>query len=108
MTMNHKQRNRLTTAGWRIGSAADFLGLSAAETLFVEIKLAFADAVRNRRAKLGITQAELGRRMHSSQTRVAKLEAGDRTVSLDLLVHALATLGCTRRQMARILGSSAA
>lgn len=108
MTMNHKKQKRLAAAGWRVGTTADFLGLSTADALLVEIKLTLADAVRARRAKLGLTQAELGSRMQSSQSRVAKLEAGDRSVSIDLLVHALATLGCTRRQMARILGSTAA
>lgn len=105
--MNHKKQKRLAAAGWRVGKAADFLGLSPAEDLFVEIKLVLADAVRARRTKLGLTQAELGRRMKSSQSRVAKLEAGDRTVSIDLLVHALVNLGCTRNQLARVLGSAA-
>jgi len=98
----------LVAAGWRIGNAADFLGLSAAEELFIEIKLALAEAVRVRRTKLGITQAELGRRMRSSQSRIAKLEAGDRTVSIDLLMHALVCLGVTRQQLARVLAPTAA
>lgn len=106
--MNTKKKKRLATAGWRVGTASEFLGLSATEERFVEIKLALADAVRARRTKLGLTQAELGLRMHSSQSRVAKMEAGDRTVSIDLLVHALVSLGVTRRQLARVLATTAA
>ena len=106
--MNTSKKKRLEAAGWRVGNAAGFLGLSAAEDLLVEIKLALADAVRTRRTKLGLTQAELARRMRSSQSRVAKLEAGDRTVSIDLLVYALVVLGATRQQLARIFSSSAA
>ena len=106
--MNTSKRKRLEASGWRIGKATDFLGLSAAEELFIEIKLALANAVRARRTTLGLTQAELGRRMHSSQSRVAKLEAGDRTVSIDLLVHALVSLGATRQQLARVFSTSAA
>jgi len=106
--MNTSKQKRLEASGWRVGKTADFLGLSAAEELFVDIKLALANAVRTRRTKLGLTQAELARRMRSSQSRVAKLEAGDRTVSIDLLVHALVRLGATRRQLARVLASSAA
>jgi ribosome-binding protein aMBF1 (putative translation factor) len=106
--MNTSKQKRLEASGWRVGKATDFLGLSAAEELFVEIKLALADAVRSRRTKLGLTQGELARRMQSSQSRVAKLEAGDRTVSIDLLVHALVRLGATRRQLARVFSSSAA
>lgn len=106
--MNTSKQKRLEASGWRVGKAADFLGLSATEELIVEIKLALANAVRARRTKLGLTQAELARRMRSSQSRVAKLEAGDRTVSIDLLVHALFGLGATRQQLARVFSSSAA
>ena len=106
--MNTSKRKRLEAAGWRVGTAADFLGLSSEEELYVEIKLALADAVRARRAKLGLTQAALATRMRSSQSRVAKLEAGDRTVSIDLLVHALVRMGATRQQLARVLSSRAA
>ena len=106
--MNTSKRKRLEAAGWRVGKAADFLGLSSEEELYVEIKLALADAVRARRTKLGLTQSELAQRMRSSQSRVAKLEAGDRTVSIDLLMHALVRLGATRAQLARVLGSRAA
>lgn len=106
--MNPSKRKHLEAAGWRVGNAAGFLGLSAAESIFIEIKLALADAVRARRTKVGLTQAELARRMRSSQSRVAKLEAGDQTVSIDLLVYALVALGATRQQLARIFSSSAA
>ena len=106
--MNPTKQKRLEAGGWRVGKAADFLGLSAAEELFIEIKLALANAVRARRTKLGLTQAELAQRMRSSQSRVAKLEAGDRTVSIDLLVHALVRLGATRQELARAFSSSAA
>ncbi len=106
--MNTSKRKRLEAAGWRVGKAADFLGLSSEEELYVEIKLALAEAVRARRVKLGLTQAQLAQRMRSSQSRVAKLEAGERTVSIDLLVHALVRLGATRSQLARVLGARAA
>ena len=94
--MNPTRRKRLEAAGWRVGSAADFLGLSPEETLYLQIKLVLADAVKARREKLGLTQAEVALRVRSSQSRVAKMEAGDRTVSIDLLVHTLAALGATR------------
>lgn len=105
--MHAAKRKRLEAAGWRVGNAADFLRLSSEEELYVEIKLALANAVRARRTKMGLTQSDLARRMRSSQSRVAKLEAGDRTVSIDLLVHALVRLGATRHQLARVLGRAA-
>ena len=106
--MNTSKRKRLEAAGWRVGKAAHFLGLSSEEELYVEIKFALADAVRARRMKLGLTQAQLAQRMRSSQSRIAKIEAGDRTVSIDLLVHAFVRLGATRLQLARVLGARAA
>jgi hypothetical protein len=41
--------------------------------------------------------------MGSSQSRVAKMEAGDPTVSLDLLVQGLLAAGATRREIADAL-----
>jgi hypothetical protein len=38
---------------------------------------------------------------------VTKIEAGDRSVSLDRLVLALIELGATRRDLARVLGQVA-
>jgi len=105
--MDKKKQKRLIAAGWRVGRAADFLKLTPEEELQLEIKLALADAVRARRTRLRLTQAQLAERLGSSQSRIAKLEAGDRSVSIDLLVHALIELGATRRDLARVLGTAA-
>lgn len=101
--MKPKTRAQLKAAGWRVGTSAEFLGLSPEEALLVEVKLALADALRARRTKLGLTQHELARKIASSQSRVAKMEAADGSVSIDLLVFALAGLGATRKELARIL-----
>jgi len=37
--MEHSKRKRLVKAGWRIGSTADFLGLSGVEEALVDMKL---------------------------------------------------------------------
>ncbi len=84
------------------------LDLAPEESLLVEIKLALSDAVRSRRIKRHWTQAELARRLGSSQSRVARMESGDRSVAIDLLVSALIGLGASRRDLARVLGSHAA
>jgi ribosome-binding protein aMBF1 (putative translation factor) len=105
--MNTKKRKHLEAAGWRVGTAAEFLGLDEQQALLVELKLALADAVRARRTKLGLTQQALARRLGSSQSRVAKLESADPSVSMDLLVTALLGLGATRRELAKIVGSRA-
>lgn len=98
---------RLRTAGWRAGSARDFLGLSDQETALVELKLALVTAVREARHKHGLSQTDLAQRMRSSQSRVAKIETGDQSVSLDLIVRALFAAGATRRELQRALSAAA-
>lgn len=98
--MDEAKRARLEEAGWKIGSAAEFMGLSDEETAFVEMKLALSDTLRERRTQQGLTQVELAKRLGSSQSRVAKMEAGDPTVSVDLLLRALLATGATRKEIA--------
>jgi DNA-binding XRE family transcriptional regulator len=105
--MRASKKKRLMARGWAVGDARDFLGLSEEEAAFVELKLALAENLRQRRQKRGMTQTQLAKRLESSQSRVAKMEGGDRTVSLDLLVRSLLTVGMTRRELARVIGSSA-
>jgi DNA-binding XRE family transcriptional regulator len=98
--MNKKKQDRLAAAGWKTGNAADFLDLSAEEALFVELKLALSSELKDLRAEHGISQSELAHRLGSSQSRVAKMEASDPTVSVDLLVRGLLAAGATRADIA--------
>ncbi len=77
--MNTLKKNRLEQAGWQVGGASEFLGLHAEEAEFIEVKLSLATAVRELREKQGLTQVQLAIRLGSSQSRVAKMEAGDRS-----------------------------
>jgi DNA-binding XRE family transcriptional regulator len=104
--MKPAKRKRLIARGWAVGDAREFLGLSEEEAAFVELKLALAMNLRERRLKRGMTQTQLAKRLESSQSRVAKMEAGDRSVSLDLLVRSLLTVGATRRELAKVIASS--
>lgn len=101
--MDARKRKKLEAKGWKIGTAQEFLGLSEDEALFVEIKLALATAFSQLRKELRYTQAKVARLLGSSQSRVAKMEAGDSTVSLDLLTRGLLVLGATRADLARVL-----
>lgn len=103
--MKTEKKNRLEKAGWRVGSAADFLKLSPDEAALVEMRLSLAGAVRGRRTKLGVSQAELARRLGSSQSRVAKLEAGESQVSLDLLVRAMLATGAKPREVGEAIAA---
>ena len=98
--MKTARKRALEAAGWRVAGTRDFLGLDEAEALLIDVHLALSTALRARRASVGMTQGELARRLESSQSRVAKMEAGDPSVSLDLLVRALFVLGMTPNQLA--------
>jgi ribosome-binding protein aMBF1 (putative translation factor) len=91
--MDRKKKARLQSAGWAVSSAKDFLGLSEAESALIELKLELSRVHRERRERAGISQQALAKRLHSSQSRVAKMEAGDPSVSMDLLVRSLLVLG---------------
>jgi ribosome-binding protein aMBF1 (putative translation factor) len=103
--MRKAKRTRLERAGWRVGSTREFLGLSDEEAAFIELKLSLAQSLRRERQKQGLTQMQLAKRLDSSQSRVAKMEAGDRSVSLDLLVRSLLAIGTTKRQLARMIAA---
>jgi DNA-binding XRE family transcriptional regulator len=103
--MKKTKRAGLEAAGWRLGTVRDFLGLSEEEAAFLEMKLALAKSLRKRRERKRLTQSELAELIESSQSRVAKMEAGDRTVSLDLLVRSLLAMGTTKRELARIISA---
>jgi ribosome-binding protein aMBF1 (putative translation factor) len=97
--MKTDKKTRLEKAGFRVGSAAELLNLSPEETTLVNMRLALAGAVRERRATLGFSQTELARRLGSSQSRIAKLEAGESNVSIDLLVRAMLATGAKPREV---------
>jgi len=101
--MKAAKRKRLEQSGWRVGSAEDFFELSKEEQALVEIKLALADAVKIQREKHHLSQSALAARMRSSQSRIAKIEGGDPSVSLDLLVRAVLAAGATKEELAKAL-----
>ena len=103
--MRKAKRERLKRAGWRVGSTREFLGLSEEEAAFIELKLSLAQSLRKERQKQGLSQMQLAKLLESSQSRVAKMEAGDRSVTLDLLVRSLLAIGTTKRQLARIIAA---
>jgi DNA-binding XRE family transcriptional regulator len=100
---NSEKRKRLEKAGWTAGDAADFLELSPEEARFVELKLALAAGVRQYREKRGWTQAALARQLGSSQSRVAKMEAADGSVTLDLMMRSLLAMGVAPGEIAKLI-----
>ena len=101
--MDEKKRQKLDQGGWKVGSTEEFLELSPEEANYIELKLTLASSLREMRTSKNMTQADLAALLKSSQSRVAKMEAGDPTVSLDLLVRSLLSLGLTRETLARLI-----
>lgn len=106
MIMKNKKKARLERAGWVVGNAEQFLNLSPEETQFVELKLALAAGVRRLRERRGLTQTALARQLGSSQSRVAKMEAADGSVTLDLMLRSLLAIGATPGDIAKLIKSS--
>ena len=100
--MKKTQRAALENDGWSVGTAEDFLELSEEERSLVEVKLALADALRSRRQRKKLTQAQVAKILGSSQPRVAMMEAGDSSVSVDLLMRSLFAIGATPKDLAKV------
>jgi hypothetical protein len=104
--VRESKRKKLAATGWRIGTAKDFLGMSDEEEAYANLRLKLAEGLKTRRHPRGVTQLAQARAIKSSQSRVAKMEAGDPTVSLDLLVKSLLALGTSNRELATIIARS--
>lgn len=104
--MREEKKKRLEATGWKVGGVEEFLGLSPQEAAYVELKLKLADGLREHRRRHRLTQLDVARKVKSSQSRVAKMEAGDPSVSIDLLIRSLLALGASDRDLARIIALS--
>jgi len=101
--MKSTKKKRLERKGWKVGTVGEFLQLSPEESAYIEMKLALSKNLQERRKDKSLTQEQLARLLKSSQSRVAKMETGDPSVSLDLLVRSLLVLGESRKSLAKIL-----
>jgi len=101
--MRKQKQKRLGAKGWKVGTVKQFLGLSDEESAYIELKIKLAAGLRQRRQQKGLSQLDLAAKLQSSQSRVAKMEAGDPSVSLDLLIRSLISLGTSARELSRII-----
>ncbi len=108
MTMKASKRKKLENAGWKVGGIEDFLGLSAEEAEFIEMKLALSRFLKQSRLKKKLSQVAFAKRIDSSQSRVAKMEAGDPSVSIDLLMKSILALGASKKDVAKALTKTSA
>ena len=104
--MRKTKKSRLEKKGWKVGTVGEFLDLTPEEEAYIELKLRLGENLRKRRVRHKMTQVDLAKRVKSSQSRVAKMESGDPSVSLDLLIRSLLVLGASNRDLGRIVSSS--
>jgi ribosome-binding protein aMBF1 (putative translation factor) len=104
--MEKTKKNRLEGRGWRIGSTAEFLDPTPEENRYIELKLALGEHLKKRRRSRRWSQETLAKLLSSSQSRVAKMESADPSVSLDLLVRSLLALGSSEKDLAKVIASS--
>lgn len=104
--MDKNKQRRLEEKGFRVGSAAEFLELTPEEEAYIEIRLELSNLVKSRRVKRGWTQNQLAHALGSSQSRIAKIEAGDPGTSLDLMIKALLFLGVSKQDIGKLLAGS--
>ncbi len=100
--MSNKYK-KLKKEGWKVGSVKDFLGLSDEEVEYIETKLTLTRYLKKRRRGLGYTQTELANRLGTSQSRIAKMEAGDASVSIDSILRAIFSLNVSKEKVAKAI-----
>lgn len=104
--MKLSKRRKLEKAGWKVGSVDEFLDLSPEESTYVEMKLALSRSLKERRIKQRLSQVAFAAKIDSSQSRVAKMETGDPSVSIDLLLKSLLALGASKKEVAKVISSN--
>jgi DNA-binding XRE family transcriptional regulator len=101
--MKTAKKKRLESKGWKIGTAQELLSISPEESAYIELKLTLSKILQDVRIDSELTQEQLARLLKSSQSRVAKMEHGDPSVSLDLLIRSIFALGKSRKNLVRML-----
>ena len=104
--MREAKRARLQAKGWKVGGAKEFLGLSDQEAEYIEIKLGLAESLRKKRRQRRLGQTDMAKLVKSSQSRGAKMEAADHSVSIDLIIRSLIALGTSNPELGRIIARS--
>jgi phage-related protein/DNA-binding XRE family transcriptional regulator len=94
-------KSKRAKSKWVEGSVKDFLSLSDADMELIETRLIASRLLKETRRKKKLTQQIVATRLHTSQSRLAKMEAGDPSVSLDLLFKSLFSLGISRKKLAK-------
>lgn len=106
--MRKVKQKRLEAKGWKVGGVKEFLGLSEQEMQYIDLKVTLAGCLREKRLQRRMGQIETAKLVRSSQSRVAKMEAADGSVSIDLIIRSLIALGATNSEIGKIIARSQA
>lgn len=98
-------KNNAEALGRKV-TRAEFLALTPEDEGFVNIRLALYHKLKEARVRSGLSQTVLAEKIGSSQSRLAKAEAGDVSISIDLLLRATLAAGTTMREIGEALASS--
>ena len=103
--MKQTKRKNLEEKGWKVGTTTDFLALTPEEEVFIEMKMSLSKSLRQMRKRQHLSQNAVARIIKSSQSRVAKMENGAASVSIDLLIKSLLTLGASQKDLAKAIAT---
>ena len=101
--MKKEKRKKLEARGWKVASVSEFLELTPDEEKIIELRLALSRALKNKRIASNLTQEGFAKLLRSSQSRVAKMETGDRSVTLDLLFRSLFKAGVDSKEISKLI-----
>lgn len=104
--MDSVKQAQLAQKGWKATTVEDFLELTSEEMAYIDVKLALSRNLKMRRLEKKLSQQRLAKQLESSQSRVAKMEKGDPSVSIDLLVRALLALDVTPEEIGQFIGAA--
>ena len=106
--MKNSKRKMLEKAGFKVGTVQEFLNLSDEEMALIDLKVHLVKLLRSARESANLSQEAVAKLIGSSQSRIAKMEAGDFKVSLDLICKALFALKIPAREIGKAFSSKRA
>lgn len=107
MTMHASKRKKLEAAGYKVSDAVDFLDLTPEEAALIDLKVELASQLVALRKMAKMSQSALAQRIGSSQSRVAKMEACDTSVSMDLMFKTAFALGARQEKVGKMVAALA-
>lgn len=101
--MKESKREKLRRMGYRVTNTQEWLGLSDEEMALIDLKISLIEKLKETRRHKKLTQRQLAKLIHSSQSRVAMIERGVPDVSLDLICRAMLAMGVGRKEIGKAI-----